>query len=190
MLHPEFGEIEVKISRRAKRISLAVLPSGAIRLIVPYGGDLDNAVAFMESRKEWILTAKEKIKCRKKEFDNRNVVVTPDTTVEDLIDMYKRAADYLPSRVDQLSKATGLNYQYMKIGRARSRWASCSGDNRLMFSIYIMALPPHLIDFIIIHELCHTQHHNHSAQFHDLVNKMTGGAEKQLEKELKMWRIY
>lgn len=159
-------------------------------MIVPTGGSVESAIAFMESKIEWITATRQKMQRRKEEFDSRNVVVTDNTTVEDLMALYKRAVEHLPTRVAELSKQAGLPYRTMKIGRARSRWGSCSSDNRIMLTIYIMALPDHLIDFIILHELCHTRHHNHSAEFHQLVNQLTNGREKLLERELKGWRIF
>ena len=50
-----------------------------------------------------------------------------------------------------------------------------------------MQLPDELIDFIMIHELCHTVHKNHSAQFHSMVNKLTGDRESELNKKLKKY---
>ena len=52
-----------------------------------------------------------------------------------------------------------------------------------------MTLPPHLQDYIILHELAHTVHHNHSPRFHALVDRLTGGRERQLAKELRNYAI-
>lgn len=51
-----------------------------------------------------------------------------------------------------------------------------------------MLLPEHLRDFIILHELCHTRHHNHSPQFHALLDSLVGGRERLLNRELKQYR--
>jgi len=52
-----------------------------------------------------------------------------------------------------------------------------------------MLLPEHLREFIILHELCHTRHHNHSSAFHSLLNKLTNGNEQRLNKELRSYSI-
>jgi predicted metal-dependent hydrolase len=52
-----------------------------------------------------------------------------------------------------------------------------------------MLLPEHLREFIILHELCHTHHHNHAAAFHQLLNSLVGGRENELNRELKRHRI-
>ena len=55
------------------------------------------------------------------------------------------------------------------LNNARTKWGSCTSDNRLSFNWRIACLPPELADYIIIHELCHTRHHNHSKAFWDEV---------------------
>jgi predicted metal-dependent hydrolase len=52
-----------------------------------------------------------------------------------------------------------------------------------------MTLPEHLRDFVILHELCHTRHHNHSEAFHALLDRCVGGRERELNSELRKWTI-
>ena len=52
-----------------------------------------------------------------------------------------------------------------------------------------MTLPAHLRDFVLLHELCHTVHHDHSARFHALLNRCVGGREQELNRELKTYCI-
>ena len=52
-----------------------------------------------------------------------------------------------------------------------------------------MTLPPHLRDFVLLHELCHTVHHDHSPHFHALLDRLTGGNEKLLSRELRSYSI-
>mgnify|MGYP003593610842 CR=1 FL=1 len=73
----------------------------------------------------------------------------------------------------------------------RWRWHlwSCTGTNNISLSLFLMTLPEHLRDFVIVHELCHTVHHDHSPKFHALVDRLVGGNEKALNRELKAFSI-
>ena len=95
------------------------------------------------------------------------------------------AKAYLPQRVDALCKTFGFRCGTVTIRNTRSRWGSCSSENNLSLSIHLMKLPDHLIDYVIVHELCHTLHKNHGAEFHQLLDRLTGGKHPQLRQKLK-----
>jgi predicted metal-dependent hydrolase len=57
----------------------------------------------------------------------------------------------------------------VKITAARKRFGSCSGRNGLCFSLYLMQYPPEAIDYVVVHELAHITHKNHSPAFHSLI---------------------
>ena len=89
----------------------------------------------------------------------------------------------------RLSQLTGLKYAKLTIRASRTKWGSCSGRNTISLSLFLMTLPEHLRDYVIVHELCHTVHHNHSPRFHALVDRMVGGNEKALNRELRAFAI-
>lgn len=95
------------------------------------------------------------------------------------------ARDLLPRRVAHLAHEHGFRHGNLSIRNTVSKWGSCSARNDLSLSLHLMRLPDHLIDYIILHELCHTVHHNHSAAFHDLLGRHTGGRHLALRKELR-----
>lgn len=98
------------------------------------------------------------------------------------------AKNYLPDRVRVLADKYGLSFNNLAVKNIKSRWGSCSGKNNINLSIHLMRLPEHLIDYVILHELVHTVHHNHSSRFWNLLDKVTGNA-KQLDKELRKYRM-
>uniref|UniRef100_UPI0026039E79 M48 metallopeptidase family protein n=1 Tax=uncultured Alistipes sp. TaxID=538949 RepID=UPI0026039E79 len=102
----------------------------------------------------------------------------------------RRAAQAdLPPRIERLARQKGLRYAGLTIRAARTKWGSCSGRNTISLNLYLMTLPEHLRDFVILHELCHTVHHDHSPRFHALLDRLTGGREKELARELKRFAI-
>lgn len=130
--------------------------------------------------------------------DSINVRLAPshdiaDAEIQELIKkgvteaLRREARELLPAMVEAVSRRTGLSYRSVAIRATRSKWGSCSSRNDLSLSVYLMLLPDHLIEYIIIHELCHTIHRNHSAEFHALVDHHLGGREKELNRELKQY---
>jgi predicted metal-dependent hydrolase len=98
------------------------------------------------------------------------------------------AKSFFPARVHWLADRSGFEYKNISIKNLKSRWGSCSGKNNINLNIHIMRLPDHLIDYVILHELAHTVHHNHSLKFWELLNKVIGDA-KRLDKELKNFNV-
>ena len=99
------------------------------------------------------------------------------------------AKEYLPARVQDLANVHKFKFINVKITSAQTRWGSCTFKNSINFSCFIMRLPSELIDFIIVHELCHTVHKNHGPKFHQLLDYCSDGKKKDFEKELKKYRI-
>lgn len=98
------------------------------------------------------------------------------------------AHGYLHNRVKELAELHSFKYNRIGIKKATSRWGSCSANNNLNFSIFLMKLPDYLIDYIILHELCHTIHKNHGPKFWEELDRKTGGNAKKLSKEVKKYR--
>jgi predicted metal-dependent hydrolase len=73
------------------------------------------------------------------------------------------------ARLVELNASYGFIYKKVSIRNQRSRWGSCSKAGNLNFNYAIHALPPHLMDYVIVHELCHLSVFNHSRAFWDLV---------------------
>lgn len=93
-----------------------------------------------------------------------------------------------PKKIEMFAAKFGFTYKGVKINKSRSRWGSCSSKKSINLSYYCMMLPEYLIDFIILHELCHTIEMNHSERFWKLLDKVTANRAKELTKELKAYK--
>ena len=185
-VHPRLGEVTLSQTLRARRISISVRATGAVRLSFPYGVSQKRALAFLDQKAEWIGAARERLARKQASMPPQLSPAEQKAHVEEL----RRAAKAdLPGRIARLSEVTGLKYEKLSIRASRTKWGSCSGRNHISLSLFLMALPEHLRDYVIIHELCHTVHHNQSPRFHALVDRLVGGREKALNRELRAFTI-
>lgn len=95
----------------------------------------------------------------------------------------------LPGRVGYYARKIGLHPQEIRYKRMRRRWGSCSSAGVVTFNTLIMQLSYEHIDYIIVHELAHLRHMNHSKEFHALVRSILGN-ERELRKALKGQHIH
>ena len=77
----------------------------------------------------------------------------------------------IDAKIDKYNRHYRFDFFGIRIKKMKSRWGSCSSKKNLNFNIKIIALPDRLIDYIVVHELCHLREMNHSARFWSLVAK-------------------
>lgn len=91
----------------------------------------------------------------------------------------------LPQRTYQLAKKHGFSYSGVSIKNLRSRWGSCSATNNINLNLHLIRLPKHLTDYVILHELVHTKHKNHSPVFWDHLNKVLKADARRIQNEMR-----
>jgi predicted metal-dependent hydrolase len=99
----------------------------------------------------------------------------------------KEAEKLLPPRLGELAKKHGFTYKSIRIKKLTSRWGSCSSERVITLNYFLMQLPWRLIDYVLIHELVHTKHLNHSSGFWSEFDRTMPGA-KKIRAELKAHR--
>ncbi len=116
-------------------------------------------------------------------IENPRIQEELTSTIETVL--RKEAQFYIPDRIKLLAQQHNFSYASVKISSAKTRWGCCNTQKRIIFSLYTMTLPFYLIDYIILHELCHTVYMNHSKDFYDLLNQCCGGNHKKYQAEIK-----
>lgn len=102
---------------------------------------------------------------------------------------YKQiAVEHLTSRVSYFAQKMGLEYQELKFRKMKSRWGSCSSKKVITLNTMLMKVEKELIDYVVVHELAHLVHMNHSKAFHDLVISYLPQA-KHYRKKLKNFTL-
>ena len=90
-------------------------------------------------------------------------------TEQKISELTELAKQYIPSRVEHYAEIMGVEPTGVKITSARKRFGSCSGKNSLCFSCLLMQYPPEAIDCVVVHELAHIRHHDHSEAFYKFI---------------------
>lgn len=101
----------------------------------------------------------------------------------------KEAKRLLPDRTKQLAQKFGFTYTAVKIQSSKSRWGSCSRQQNINLSLYLLLLPQHLIDYVILHELCHTKEMNHGRNFWIWMDRVTDAKSAVMRAELKKYTM-
>lgn len=115
--------------------------------------------------------------------------ITQDKVVRLYNDFYKQlSVEYISQRVDFFAQKMGLKYKLLKYRKMKSRWGSCSSQSVLTFNSELMKINKQLIDYVVVHELAHLVHMNHSKEFHSLVESYLPNS-KELRSELKLIRL-
>ncbi len=187
-------EYELIRSRR-KTAVLRITPEGKLEVRAPMRYPVGRLEEFLESKREWIEQKQQEALSRaaarerfapeiggtslllgrkypiwegeKAEFSGDAFYVSPQKAVKpQLIQIYREQArkDIL-RRVEKFSGRVGVSPLSVRINGASTRFGSCSGENRLNFSWKIILSEPELVDYVVVHELCHILEHNHSARF-------------------------
>ncbi|MBQ8404274.1 MAG: M48 family metallopeptidase [Clostridia bacterium] len=154
-------EFEIKRSSR-KTLSIEITREAKVLVRAPQRIKRDAIDAFVLKNKAWIY---EHIK--KMEEKNAREAVDDAKKAE----LTALAKLIIPKKVESFAKIIRVKPTSVKITSAKTRFGSCSGKNALCFSYRVMLYPKKAIDYVIIHELCHILHHNHSKEFWNEVEK-------------------
>jgi len=166
----------LKLSPRARHLRLRLRADGSLLVTAPKRVPKLVIDKFIHDHAGWIAAKQDKLKRNPRPYS------WVGTTAE--LKKFKSSAMRLAKdRLVHFNQVYGFRVVSVGIRNQKSRWGSCSSAGRLNFSYKIALLPPHLADYIIVHELCHLGEMNHSKRFWALVAK-TMPEYRQLKHEL------
>ena len=174
-LDPEFGEVIVRKNAWSSGIKFSVSTSGRLQMSVPkYAKD------FLIKR---FIEANRKVIREKLPIKDPKTQRARDAKKKILM---KKAKEYLPYRLDYFAKLYHYKYTKLRFSHANTRWGSCSSNGTISLNIGLMQAPPKLRDYVIIHELAHLNHLDHSKDFWAEVEKHDPDY-KSHKKKLKLY---
>lgn len=158
---PQIGQVLMKKSTKARRVSIRVHPVKGVTVTVPYIVPYMAAEAFFRLKRAWVI---ETVARQKEKFKD----LQPASQAE-IEQLRKKAKAELPSRLAELAARYGFVYNNVTIKHNATNWGSCSTKNNINLNLNIVRLPQALQDYILLHELCHLRHHDHGHGFHLLL---------------------
>jgi predicted metal-dependent hydrolase len=216
----------VRISRRARRLSMRVFPGGRVEVVVPPGVGAMAIERFVSHHREWA-------ERRAREFELQAPLAAerrPERIELAAVDrawsvqyapgsrrsigepspgsllvqgadssdpersrvlvgwLTEVAGDHLAATLRQLANETGIDYARLQIRRQRTRWGSCSSAGTISLNLCLMFQRPDVVRYLLLHELCHRRHMNHSRRFWSLVQSFEPRWRELDAELLKGWR--
>lgn len=148
------------IRSKRKTLSLQVYPDLTVVVRAPKTVSQRQVEDFVEKHGEWLKKALERTAKRQ----------VKETNITQREEALKQAAkEYLPKRTAFWAEIMGLNPRSVRITSAKTRFGSCSPQNRICYSWRLMAYPQQAVDYVIVHELAHILQKNHSQKFYKIV---------------------
>lgn len=153
---------KLKVSKRARRMRLAVYCDGSFTVTTPRYVDLGIIERFIIQKSQWVLD-------RINYFKNSQHIFLPKSTRTNYLQNKESARQFAKQKVEHFNKIYNYKFNNICIKNQKTRWGSCSSKGNLNFNYKIAFLPEKMADYIIVHELCHLSEFNHSRKFWNLV---------------------
>jgi predicted metal-dependent hydrolase len=217
----------VRISSRARRLSVRVYPGGRVEVVVPHGASAVTVQRFVGTHRRWILERVDELSTigRGDSLPPQELALPaigrtipieyhvsdclrPRVTLSESGVLHVRGPvgdhprvaqalrawlmDFgqatLAAELERVAHETGFSFRRAQIRRQRTRWGSCSISGTISLNVCLLFLRPDIVRYLLVHELCHTRHMNHSARYWALV-EIHEPNYRQLDRELlRGWR--
>lgn len=154
-------DITYRIVRSSRKtVAIQILPDGSVVVRCNYRTPTEEIRRFVSEKAGWI-----------RKHTAQGPAPAPKLTSAQLRALADKALAYIPKRVAFYAPRIGVTYGGITIRNQRTRWGSCSGKGNLNFNCMLMLAPEAVIDYVVVHELCHRKEMNHSDRFWALVGQ-------------------
>ena len=150
------------IRSNRKTVAIQVNSDLSVTVRAPRSVSEKDIEEILKKKEAWISKHIEKIKETKERFEAEP---TEKLTREKVIALAEEALKGIPERVEYFAKVIGVTYGKITIRNQKTRWGSCSSKGNLNFNCLLMLAPPEVLDYVVVHELCHRKQMNHSKAF-------------------------
>lgn len=151
------------IYSKRRTLAVEITPEEEVVVRAPIGTSNERVEAFLLRCDAWVERHMRNIRQRNREHP------APDAT--EIRELCQKAKAYLPQAVAYYAKRMGVTPTAITVTSAKKRFGSCSSQNRLCFSYLLMRYPKEAVDYVVVHELAHIRHHNHSPAFWKFVGE-------------------
>lgn len=150
------------IRSNRKTVAIQVNSDLSVTVRAPRSVSEKDIEEILKKKEAWISKHIEKIKETKERVEAEP---TEKLTREKVIALAEEALKVIPERVEYFAKVIGVTYGKITIRNQKTRWGSCSSKGNLNFNCLLMLAPPEVLDYVVVHELCHRKQMNHSKAF-------------------------
>jgi len=167
-VHLQVMKQEIRLIRsRRKTISIEVTADAHVIVRAPNRAPLSEINRFIGEKADWIDKSLNKMRQRQETQSQRKELSPQEVKL-----LVTRAKRIIPQRVRYYADLMGVTYGRITIRMQKSRWGSCSGKGNLNFNCLLMRTPETILDYVVVHELCHLKEMNHSERFWAEVEKV------------------
>lgn len=212
--HPDLPPLQIRVSARARRVSIRVSASEGVVVVVPRGTDRGAALRFVQDKRDWLARAVDRLEARHGPLSELVDPALPETVSLPALERripvsyttgtgaarclrrggtwhvvgraddraaFRRALQrriaaearaHLGPWLRGLSEDTGLGYARLSIRGQRTLWGSCSRQHNISLNWKLLFLPAALVDYVLLHELVHTVHRDHSPGFWETLGRL------------------
>lgn len=163
----QFEDLQIRIIYSKRKTISIELRMNELLVRAPKGMSRYEINRFLNEKQSWLKKHWVKFQKRKRVLEQ-----LPLFTTDEIRELADQALISIPEKVKKYATIVGVSYGRITIRSQHSRWGSCSSKGNLNFNCLLMLFPENVIDYVVVHELCHRKYMNHSVDFYAEVERV------------------